>query len=160
MLHALGVGDDERVPQWAGETLLQSLVPLLEQSLHAHARLGHGFFVELGEHLLESLDLPAGFVQMRGERVLELVVGRGLDELRESLRDLRLRAVNVAQLLQEQLPECGHMPRLLFDGFRSVASRTVSWSISMFADRIRSAGYSRIISPPSRRPGSWSRQRA
>ena len=58
------------------------------------------------EHLLDHLDLLLGLAEMRLEGLLELRIARFLDHLRQRLRDLLLRVVDVLQRVDEQVVEC------------------------------------------------------
>ena len=55
------------------------------------------------EHLLEPLHVGLGFVEMRQEALLELLVGRLLGHLRQRLHELLLGIIDVLQLVHEQI---------------------------------------------------------
>src|SRR5215212_11017132 len=70
-------------------------------------RLTPGFLTELPEELLQVPDVPPGLVDVVLDGALELRVGSPVNHLYLSLEKAVLGIVELAQLLQEQLPRIG-----------------------------------------------------
>jgi hypothetical protein len=90
------------VPYAAIVVFADVLVAFLEQPFHSGAGLGFGRRIEMFEGLLETGDVLFGFAEVILERSLQLVVGRFLDEFRDSFRQPFLGVVDVFKLLDEQ----------------------------------------------------------
>jgi hypothetical protein len=78
---------------------LNHLFTLGDEALHPLADLGRGADADLAERLLDALQVPFRLLEVGLEGLAELVVMRRLCHLRQRCDQLRLRAVQVLELL-------------------------------------------------------------
>src|SRR4051794_24888199 len=102
MLHGLSRRDQTRVRSLAALELAQDLLALLDDALNGLARNAFGPLAHELEHLLETLYLTLGFLQVHGQRALELLGLSGFGHLRQGFQDGALREVGVLELVDEE----------------------------------------------------------
>jgi hypothetical protein len=98
VLDVLRLGDQTGVQHVRVRLLLEELLRLLDEPFHADALLAARTLVEVGEDLLEPLDLPLGHAEVLTERGGQLLMRGRFDHLRQRLDDLLLGAVEVLQV--------------------------------------------------------------
>ena len=106
MFHPLAAGDERRIQHRIVAVFLEQIAALLENPGHAGAVLSLRLQIERFERLLEPFDLAAGFLEMRRERLAQLIVRRGLDDFRKRFQNLFLGVVDIAQFIFKQFVEC------------------------------------------------------
>ena len=79
----------------------RDFVALFQQSHGGIARFRFGFHAERLEDLFELPHLAFGFLQVRLERFLQVIAGRGLDHLRQRLDDAVFGVIHVRQFIQK-----------------------------------------------------------
>jgi hypothetical protein len=109
VLHVLLRGDQPGVQHLGLGLLLDELLGLLEQPLHADALLARGLLAEPLADAGEALGLALGLLEVRRQELLELGVLGRLDHARQALLDLRLGAVEVLQLLDVERVQRVHL---------------------------------------------------
>ena len=103
MLDALRLRDETGVEDLLLRILLEKLLRLFDEPLHADALLAARAGAKHLEHLLQPLDVAFGLLEMVGECLLQLRVGRCFDHFRQRFDELLLGAVQVLQLLDVQV---------------------------------------------------------
>src|SRR5262249_38275242 len=107
------------------------VLALGDEALHALADLGRVRHTELGERILDAFQLAARLREMVLERVSELLVVRSLRQPRERHDEVRLGAVQIRELLLQDVlermePHVISPPRVVFGRPGSAPCRTAN----------------------------------
>ncbi len=103
VLDPLGGGDQRGVARHRFAAHLDHLLALGDEALHSLADLGRVGDSELAERLLDAVQVPARLLEMLLEGLAKLVVMRRLRHLRERRHQLRLGAVQILELLLQDV---------------------------------------------------------
>ena len=114
MLHALGCPDQAGVADIRVAAGGNHLLAFANETPHALADLRRHGPAEPGDDVVEPADVVAGLLEVMLERLLQLVVGCRRSQLRKCVDQLRLGAVQVGQLLDEEVVERGELHRSPF----------------------------------------------
>ena len=137
MLDALRGGDQGRIDDGARSFRLENFPALLDQALHCLAFLAGELPSQTLTGLVQSFDVPPRFIQMIGDRFLETGRRSLLGHLRQRLDELRFGAMEVLELIFEQLGESGHfhggIPSMGADGIKVSNERSMGDGPSKFA---------------------------
>jgi hypothetical protein len=88
-----------------GRLFFRKALLLLDEAFHSRARLRLGLHAERLEHLLEPLDLTLGFLLVLLEGLPRLAIRGFASHLVERFQQALLGAVDVLQVVFEQLVE-------------------------------------------------------
>ena len=105
MLDALSGADEASIANAVIAISLDHQFAFLDEAFHGLAGFATGLLAERLEYLLEAADVSFGLPEVRGEGVLELLVGSGFGHFRQGLDELSFRAEEVTQFLDVQVAQ-------------------------------------------------------